>query len=92
DVYTGIHDTSTIPLNDQFEVTYDEEDDEFPPIERSRPVLKKKTRQVVQYENFEESGVFIPIYNVHCSRIKRMIYDSFGSKEVDLKCQQPTNN
>lgn len=56
-MYTGIHDTSTIPLNDQFEVTYDEEDDEFPPIERSRPVLKKKTRQVVQYENFEESGV-----------------------------------
>ncbi|CAH1731449.1 unnamed protein product [Aphis gossypii] len=42
EVYTGIHDTSTIPLNDQFEVTYDEEDNEFPPIERSRSVSKKK--------------------------------------------------
>jgi len=56
-VYTGIHDTLTIPLNDDFEVTYDEDYDEFSLIERPIPALKRKTRQCLKHEDFEESGV-----------------------------------
>ncbi|XP_050058018.1 uncharacterized protein LOC126550454 isoform X2 [Aphis gossypii] len=57
DVYTGIHDSLTIPLNDDFEVTFDEEYDGFLRIERPRSTLKRKARQCLKHEDFEESGM-----------------------------------
>ncbi|XP_060835029.1 uncharacterized protein LOC132918002 isoform X2 [Rhopalosiphum padi] len=57
DVYTGIEDIITSPLNDAFEISYNE-DDMLIPIKRPQPRPKKQiTRQIGQYENFEESGM-----------------------------------
>ncbi|XP_050058035.1 uncharacterized protein LOC126548837 isoform X2 [Aphis gossypii] len=56
-VNTGIHDTLTIPLNDDFEVTIDEEYDGVLRIERPRSTLKRKARQCLKHEDFEESGM-----------------------------------
>jgi len=56
-VYTGIEDIITSPLNDAFEISYNE-DDMLIPIKRPQLRPKKQiTRQIGQYENFEESGV-----------------------------------
>jgi hypothetical protein len=57
-VYTEIEDIITSPLNDAFEISYNE-DDMLMPIKRPQPSRPKKqiTRQIGQYENFEESGV-----------------------------------